>query len=219
MKAFDISTLIDQEIRSLENSVDPKQITAPFQSLIRQIDTVYDELSAISEHRKRYNLSWAFTYANDQLQKLVLDVYSEKLQQTIDSYSRSYRNRKKRDSIHFKFRSIQRLLIDRINRTRTSPRGFDFARTVILIAEIFITLGIVLGVAQLAAYIDTAVSLPKLSIIFVVIFALIRMVLYKGKELFLFTMGWDMYQNTVDKAFEGFAILMAASCIYGGQSV
>ncbi|MCF7944165.1 MAG: hypothetical protein K9L75_01345 [Spirochaetia bacterium] len=213
MKAFDISELIVQEIRSLDDNLPLKQVTAPFSKLIKQVDLAYEELSQINEHRERYNLNWAFRHANDQLQRLLTEVYSEKLHKKIESYSRRYKNRKVRGSIDFKFRSIQRLLTDRINRTRTSPRGFETARTIILITEIGITLLIVLGVAQLATYINATVSLPKLSLLFVSIFGLLRMVLHKIKEVFLFNAGWEMYQNTVDKAFEGFAILMATSFI------
>ena len=58
-----------------------------------------------------------------------------------------------------------------------------------------------------------AVPIPQLSLLFIGIFGVIRLLLEQAKQRFLMHWRWTRYLDTVDKAFEGISVLTAISCI------
>ncbi len=68
-------------------------------------------------------------------------------------------------------------------------------------------------VSEISQVFNKAVSIPQLSIIFIGVFGLLRMFLEKANQQFLFNWRWNMYQDTVDNAFNGMIVMMATSYI------
>ena len=208
---FDIKDLIEQMITKFDDSLDPARVTAPFRDSISILDRDYTELIRMSRQRERYNVSWAFSYANEQLQQIAAHIFTSQVKDRIISNANSYRNRKHRDAILKKFSVIERNLTSKIRKTGTSARAFRTAAILISLAEIIITLAIVLIVAEISQAIDRAVSIPQMSMIFIGVFGLLRMFLEKAKQQFLFNWRWNMFQDTVDTAFNGMAVMMTTS--------
>jgi hypothetical protein len=202
-------SLIDLFDPSLEKA----KVIAPFEHSLAAIEHDYEELIQLSQHRERYNVLWAFSYANSRLQQEVSKVFTDQVKEKILSHAGSHRNKERQQTIVKKFSVIEDHLTDMIHRTRTSTRAFRSATVLISLAEIMITFLIVILVAEISQMIDRAVSIPQLSIIFIGVFGLMRMFLEKAKERFLFNWRWNMYQDTVDRAFRGIIIMTSTSYI------
>ncbi len=204
---------IEDEVRSIDSQADPVKATAHFISLVSETSRTYEELSLIHLQRERYNIAWAFTYANETLQRLLGGVFPDQVKERIEAYTRKMRNRRKKGNIERKFHIIQRTLTEKVNKTRTSPKFFTTASVVIFSGEIALTLMIVYLVYQLATIVNASVSVPQLSVLSVGIFALLRFFLYRAKTRLLSSWSWNMYQDAVDSAFDGLAIVIAASSV------
>ncbi len=202
-----------QEIAAIDSQIDSQKAAAPFERTIKHTEKAYDELSLIHEQQERYNVNWAFSHASDTVQGIVTTLFSRQLKQKISEYAGSFRNRKKKQTIEHRFSVIQRALTDRVNKTRTSPKLFRTASGIILLSELIITLLIVLTVARVSSVIDQHISIPRLSLLFVGTFGLMRVVLNKATLRFLHNWSWGLYQDAVDAAFEGIAVVMATSFV------
>ena len=213
MNAFDVRDHIFQEITAIDSQLDPLRVTEPFEHSIRHIEKVYDELTRIHQQRERYNVHWAFSYAVEQIQNIISGVFTKQLKQKISDYSHTFKNRKKKDTIEQRFAVIQRALTDKIDKTRTSPIRFRAAEALMLAAELLFTLVIVLTAAQTLRFIDRTITIPQLSLLFAAVFGLLRLVLYRTKTRFLGNWSWLLYQDAVDSAFDGLAIVLATSYV------
>ncbi len=213
MTSFDTKTKILQEISAIDSQLDTSRVVSPFEHTVAHVEKAYRDLTKIHEQRERYNVNWAFSHASDTIQTLISRAFSRQLKDKIASYAGTFRNRRRKHTIEKRFAVIQRSLTEKVNKTRTSPRVFKTAAAVLLLAEMTFTVVIVLLVSRLAFYINRSISVPQLSILFLAIFGLMRLFLYKAKTRFLHNWSWGLYQDAVDTAFDGIAIIMATSFV------
>jgi len=197
----------------IDSSIDIDRVTIPFNKTIHDINSVYADLSGISRKRDTYNNSWAFSYAYEQMHAIIDHLFSVKVTEKIFSYSRSFRNRKKQVDILKKFRAITSNLSDILHKTSTSQRLFKTTIWLIALAEGVVSLIIVLFITETASAFNRAVSLPQLSLLFLVVFGFIRLVLERLKSRVMQNWRWARYQATVDRAFNSIAIAAGISCI------
>ena len=140
-------------------------------------------------------------------------LFSVKVTEKIFSYSRSFRNRKKQADILKKFRAITSNLSDILHKTSTSQRLFKTTIWLIALAEGVVSLVIVLFITETASAFNSAVSLPQLSLLFLIVFGSLRLVLERLKSRVMQNWRWARYQITVDRAFNSIAIAAGISCI------
>lgn len=213
MKAFDTREKILQEITAIDSQLDVSRVITPFEHILKHAEKAYQELTDIHQKQERYNVSWAFTYAAETLQQLITSAFTKQLKEKIAAYAGTFRNRKRKHVIEKRFAVIQRTLTEKINKTRTSPKVFRTAAALLLLAEMTGTALIVLILSRLAVLVDANITIPQLSVLFLIIFSLIRLFLYRAKTRFLHNWSWGMYQDAVDTAFDGIAIILAASFV------
>ncbi len=213
MNAFDVREHIYREISAIDSQLDPQRVADPFEHSIKHIEKVYEELTRIHEQRERYNVHWAFSNAVEQIQNIISGVFTKQLKQKISDYALTFKNRRKKDTIEQRFAVMQRALTDKIDKTRTSPIRFKTAEAIMLGAEMIFTLSIVLLAAQTLRVIDRTITIPQLSLLFAAVFGMLRLMLYRAKTRFLSSWSWMLYQDAVDSAFDGIAIVMATSYV------
>ena len=197
----------------IDNSVDIDKVTTPFNKTIKDINSVYAELSGLSRKRDTYNNAWAFSHAYEQMHVIIDHLFSVKVTEKIFSYSRSFRNRKKQADILKKFRAITSNLSDILHITSNSQRLFKTTIWLIALAEGVVSLVIVLFITETASAFNSAVSLPQLSLLFLIVFGSLRLVLERLKSRVMQNWRWARYQITVDRAFNSIAIAAGISCI------
>ena len=213
MTTPDIREKINSSIMEIDNSVDIDKVTTPFNKTIKDINSVYAELSGLSRKRDTYNNAWAFSHAYEQMHVIIDHLFSVKVTEKIFSYSRSFRNRKKQADILKKFRAITSNLSDILHKTSTSQRLFKTTIWLIALAEGVVSLVIVLFITETASAFNSAVSLPQLSLLFLIVFGSLRLVLERLKSRVMQNWRWARYQITVDRAFNSIAIAAGISCI------
>ena len=213
MNTPDLSDKVISSIEEIDSSIDTDKVIIPFNKIIDEINTIYSDLSIISRKRGTYNNSWAFSHAYEQMHAIIDHLFSEQVTEKIFSYSRSFRNRKKRVDILKKFKAITSNLSDILHKTSTSQRLFKTTLWVIALAEGVVSLIIVLFITEFASAFNRAVSLPQLSLLFLIVFGSIRLVLERLKSSIMQNWRWTRYQATVDRAFNSIAIAAGISCI------
>jgi len=213
MTTPDIREKINSSIMEIDSSVDIDKVTTPFNKTIKDINSVYADLSGISRKRDTYNNAWAFSHAYEQMHVIIDHLFSVKVTEKIFSYSRSFRNRKKQADILKKFRTITTNLSDILHKTSTSQRLFKTTIWLIALAEGVVSLVIVLFITESASAFNRAVSLPQLSLLFLIVFGSLRLVLERLKSRIMQNWRWARYQATVDRALNSIAIAAGISCI------
>ncbi len=213
MHTPDIREKINSSIMEIDSSMDIDKVTAPFNKTIKDINSVYTDLSGISRKRDTYNNAWAFSHAYEQMHVIIDHLFSVKVTEKIFSYSRSFRNRKQQSDILKKFRIITSNLSDILHKTSTSQRLFKTTIWLIALAEGVISLVIVLFITETASAFNRAVSLPQLSLLFLIVFGSLRLLLERIKSKIMQNWRWARYQATVDRAFNSIAIATGISCI------
>lgn len=209
MEAFSLREKIWLTIQELDSSLDPELVMLPFEDHLNHMVTSQAELSSLSEHRDQYQNSWAFSYANEEFQKIISGVFTMGVQERIQAYAGKHKNRFQKDDIIKKFEVIEHRLRADIRKTHSSPRSFQTANYIVAMAEIILTLAIVLGITEVTRAVNEAISLPKISILIVGVFGILKMLLEKAKQRILMNWRWNTYQDTVDKAFDGLAVISA----------
>ena len=213
MHTPDIREKINSSIMEIDSTIDIDKITTPFKKTIKEINSVYGDLSVISRKRDTYNNAWAFSYAYEQMHLIIDHLFSVKVTEKIFSYSRSFRNRKKQTDILKKFHTITSNLSDILHKTSTSQRLFKTTIWLIALAEGVVSLVIVLFITETASAFNRAVSLPQLSLLFLIVFGSLRLLLERLKSRIMQNWRWTRYQATVDRAFNSIAIAAGISCI------
>lgn len=213
MHTPDIREKINSSIMEIDSSLDIDKVTTPFKKTIKDINCVYADLSGISRKRDTYNNAWAFSHAYEQMHLIIDHLFSIKVTEKIFSYSRSFRNRKQQADILKKFRTITSNLSDILHKTSTSQRLFKTTIWLIALAEGVVSLVIVLFITETASAFNSAVSLPQLSLLFLIVFGSLRLLLERLKSRIMQNWRWTRYQATVDRAFNSIAIAAGISCI------
>ena len=213
MYAVEPERLITDSIVLIDSRLDPARVTAPFEETIHHLSDVYHDLADIGREQTVYQNTWAYEHAHIELTTIVSTLFSDQVLERIRSYSGSFRNRRRQEDILKKFTVVTGQLSETIHKTSTSPRLFRTTGFLIALTEALISLIIVLVISRAADMFDQAVPIPQLSLLFIGIFGVIRLLLEQAKQRFLLHWRWTRYLDTIDKAFEGISVLTAISCI------
>ena len=213
MYAVEPERLIHDSIILIDSRLDAVRVTAPFDETIRHLSEVYHDLADIGREQSVYQNTWAYEHAHIELKTIISTLFSDQVLERFRSYSGSFRNRRRQEDILKKFSAVTDHLSETIHKTSTSPRLFRTTGFLIALTEALISLIIVLVISRAADMFDQAVPIPQLSLLFIGIFGVIRLLLEQAKQRFLMHWRWTRYLDTVDKAFEGISVLTAISCI------
>ncbi len=215
MGATDITSRIQDMISSFDPSIEAEAAVSSFRGTIQRLETDYRDLIILSQQRERYNPSWAFSHAHAKLKHELSHIFTRRVKDQILKQAGTHRNRDRQDVILKKFSVIEENLTVKIQKAGTYSKAFRTTAFLISSAELLLSLSIVILVTQLSQLFSSAVtiSLPQLSIIFIGVFGLMRLLLEKGKSRFLNSWRWNMYVDTIDTAYHGLVIMMATTCL------
>jgi hypothetical protein len=205
MSGISILGEAERTVAALQGSHDTQAVIGPFGDVLQTMETAYAELSSISRYRAAYNSSWAFSYAFTRMHALVNQLLTEEVTAKIRQYTDRSKNRASREDIIRKYAKITENLSDLIRRTGTSQRLYRTTIWLLSLAEGLISLIIVVLITQFSAAFSRAVSLPKLSLLFLTVFGSLRLLLERLKSRVLENWRWTRYQESVDRAFGSIA--------------